>query len=798
MKKTLFLFVLYGVVLLNFFSQNNESLRSRMTSASFNEKNETKKAEDTEDSLAQKNAMLQAKISIINKMILEGKADLNKGNIDSALINFKNAVSQLPLSENEPAYSVSRYSEVASALYEASQCERDPSRKERLVKATAEYVNKVQTVSSNDPVSHFILGMNYADSGDWEKAAIEFEFAVKYDPSNYWYYYQLGRARFRLKNFTAARSAFESSIRYQKKFDLSYFNLGMTCKRLGQNKDALLAFIKARLVNPQNSKAYLEEARILNEVYKDKSNAINCYNQVVSIDPVNKAALNECGIVYSRQRNYVKSENCHRKAMELLLPGDKDPVTYYNLALCLYRQKKYAEAEKYAKISYEQKDAIRNDKVKAVIIWNYALIEKTMKKEVKAMALYKESCMLDNYMKEKPLDVAVKSLEENTKSEEISIYEKIDYEEMVSKSYNDLIDPSVAYFEKNAITDVEEKSLVVFNYAVEEDRIGNFDKAFSLYKEALSLDPQSSKIKAKLGIFFIRTNPIYENLNFSSVWYKDTLENDSELKRILSNACIEHANVCVAQNDVLGADIYFNALKEINSTYENSKIEDILDVSSNSNIKDSFYDKEKLGDKIYKEIHLSENSTISKWVVYSSVDKYDIFGNVIYSKNDSGETVLYNCEYDKKGNLVHCKSNGSTAEEFWNEYDDNGKLIHKKYASGNESWYKYDSSGNQIYEKNDKGDEYFYEYVSDEYWGDYLSHIKGSDGSESYIEYNHTREGYKKHVKSRVNNMNLDVWSEYDSSDCLIHTVFGLGELWYEYEFYPDGTIKTRRTYKTL
>ena len=350
-----------------------------------------------EEALAQKNAALKTKISSINEKVLAGKADLNTGNIDSALKNFNSAVSQLPLSEGEPAFSASKYSEVASALYDAAEAEKDPAKKERLKREAVTYVNKSLSVNPNDPVSHYIMGMNYGEASppNWEKAAKELEAAVQNDSDNYMYYYQLGRAQFRLKNYSAARSSFESAAKRNKDFDLAHYNLGMTLKRLKLNSDAMKAFRNAYAANPQNSKAYLEEARILNDVYKDSQGAVSRYKKVIELDPVNQSALNECGVVYSGMEKYADAESCHRKAVALLAPGQKDPVTYYNLALALFNQKKLSEAEKYAKLSYEQMDAIKNSKEKAVVVYNYALVEDSLGNADKAIALYKEVLLLD-------------------------------------------------------------------------------------------------------------------------------------------------------------------------------------------------------------------------------------------------------------------------------------------------------------------------------------------------------------------------------------------------------------------
>lgn len=512
-------------------------------------KKEEAERKAAEEALAQKNAALKSKIAGINEKIAAGKADLNTGNVDSALNNFKNAVSQLPLSEGEPAFSASKYSEVASALFEASLTEKDPSRKAKLNREALSYVNQALKNNPNDPVSHYILGMNYIDSKDWEKAAKELEAAAKNDPDNYMYYYQLGRAQYRLKNFTAARSAFETSIKYNNKFDLSHYNLGMTCRRLKLNKEALASFRNAHSVNSQNSKAYLEEARVLNEAYNDKNGAINCYNQVISLDPVNRAALNECGVVYSSQENYVKAESCHRKAVALLQPGDKDPITYYNLALCLYQQKKYADAEKYAKLSYEQKDVIKNDKAKADIIYNYGLIEEAMKNEARAIELYKEVLALDPDNAKTKTNLGVMFMAMNPPDADMALTFFLDAYK-VEKSFELENNLGSAYLAKkdytNAITHFQnalkkspKDQTVRFNLAKCYSEAGDFENAKTCYLEIINSDPNS-----------------YDSY-------------------------IELAKVFIALKDTANAQSYLKILQQKSPTYKKSEVDRLLAATAN-------------------------------------------------------------------------------------------------------------------------------------------------------------------------------------------------------------------------
>ena len=207
-------------------SENSRAEEEALERKAAEEQRKTEDAERKaqEEALAPKNKELKTKIDSVNNKVLAGKADLNTGDIDSALSNFEQASSQLPLSEGEPEFSASKYSEIAGALYDAASSEKDEGRRKKLNSAAIQYVNKALANNQDDPASHYILGMNYIENSDWEKAQKELSSAVQNDPDNYLYYYNLGRAQFRLQNYTAARSSLESSVRYNQNFEPAYFN----------------------------------------------------------------------------------------------------------------------------------------------------------------------------------------------------------------------------------------------------------------------------------------------------------------------------------------------------------------------------------------------------------------------------------------------------------------------------------------------------------------------------------------------------------------------------------------------
>ncbi len=85
-------------------------------------------------------------------------------------------------------------------------------------------------------------------------------------------------------------------------------------------------------------------------------------------------------------------------------------------------------------------------------------------------------------------------------------------------------------------------------------------------------------------------------------------------------------------------------------------------------------------------------------------------------------------------------------KEEWTAYDNNGNLIHYKNNSGYEVWNKYDDKGNKIYEKDSDGLESWYEYDENGHYI-YDKYLSNGDLDEIFYEYTYHKNGT---VKKKV------------------------------------------------
>lgn len=518
------------------------------------QKQEEEKRRVQEEELARKNKNLQNKIGKINEQIQAGKADLNTGNIDRAIKNFKGASDMLPIEEGEPAFSASKYSEIANVLYQASLDAKTPGDAAKLNDAAVNYVNLALSKDPGDPVSHYILGMNAFNARDYEKAQKEFEDAVKGDPNNYMYYYNLGRVQYRLSKYSAARSSFESAIKCNRNFDSAYFNLGMTLRRLGQTEtdrnrqakfyqDALQAFRTTRQVNTQNAKAYLEEARLIKNEFNSPDKSIEAYNHVITLEPMNIQALSECGLAYSAVRDYKRAEECFRKAVALISPDKPDPLTYYNLALCLYNQGKLNDAERYAKNAYDTKDVIKNNKEKAKIVYNYALIKDENGDGDNAIILYKEVLKLDPDNAKTKTNLGVMFLSMNETDAALSLF--LDAYKVDSGSFELNNNIGNAYLKKK-----------------------EYDSSIKYLQTALKINPADNSVRQNLAQAFAESGS-YDNAKTTYIeLIKSTPDN--------YDAYVELAKVCIASGDMEAAEGYLVTVQTKAPAFRKKEVESLL------------------------------------------------------------------------------------------------------------------------------------------------------------------------------------------------------------------------------
>ena len=186
--------------------------------------------------------------------------------------------------------------------------------------------------------------------------------------------------------------------------------------------------------------------------------------------------------------------------------------------------------------------------------------------------------------------------------------------------------------------------------------------------------------------------------------------------------------------------------------------------------------KVKVGSTVQKNVTIAGETVVRNHKI-SEYKEYDQFGRVIYIKYSNSE---YKYDYDESGTKRHAISflYSKKDSEIWDDLDSKGNVIHEKSSDGTEAWYEWNEDNKLIYMGYGDGNEARYEIK-----GNITEvHFTGSDGytSTSIID-------------------NGTEYIEYDDKGNVIHFENSGGhEEFYEYTFWPDGTIKTKITYEKI
>ena len=244
-----------------------------------------------------------------------------------------------------------------------------------------------------------MLSVEAQKNKNYEQALRELEKAIVKNENNYLYYYDKGKIEYILKKYEDAISSFKNSMSLNDSFAQTCYNLGLSYVKIGNENEALIYLTRSTKINQNYEKGYLEIARVYNRLGKFEQ-CVKAYETVIQKFQNNFQAMMELGSVYYQNGKLAEAEKQYKSALSKLQKSEMQTLTEYNLSTVLFDERKYEEAQNYARLAYEKKDFISNNSAKANIVYNYALIENTLGKTEAAIKLYNETLTLNpNHVK---------------------------------------------------------------------------------------------------------------------------------------------------------------------------------------------------------------------------------------------------------------------------------------------------------------------------------------------------------------------------------------------------------------
>ena len=143
------------------------------------------------------------------------------------------------------------------------------------------------------------------------------------------------------------------------------------------------------------------------------------------------------------------------------------------------------------------------------------------------------------------------------------------------------------------------------------------------------------------------------------------------------------------------------------------------------------------------------------------------------------------------------------------EYNESGLLIFEKWDDGYECKYFYDDNNNLISSEQNTGIKTTLEKIDEntiiEYWSNGIVKkyeynngklIKEYWSEDDFTEYFYDKNGNEESYKSSSGKIS---WNEYNDKNLLIYRKdSNNNEYFFDYEFWPSGTIKKRINYKLI
>jgi tetratricopeptide (TPR) repeat protein/TolB-like protein/predicted Ser/Thr protein kinase len=175
------------------------------------------------------------------------------------------------------------------------------------------------------------LGLLDQGTGNYEKAAAEYERVIALDPTDDTAYRGLATAYKSLGNNSEAERAYRRAIEIRKDSAYGYTDLAVYLFSIGRNKEAEPVFQRAIELAPENPKAYTNLGGLY-YVMADYPKAIALFEKSNAVMPNYRAYLN-LGTVYYFQGHYAEAARSFEKSIEL---DNRDFRAWHNLGSASY------------------------------------------------------------------------------------------------------------------------------------------------------------------------------------------------------------------------------------------------------------------------------------------------------------------------------------------------------------------------------------------------------------------------------------------------------------------------------
>jgi len=251
-----------------------------------------------------------------------------KESLTSAEIVFKQALKIDP-----------NYGPAEAGLGEADWWLYDATKQKNWVESAQQACGKAIDLGNAGAEGHVCLGTIENGTGQFEKAADEFQKAVQLDPTNDAAYWHLAEAYQNLNQLDKAEETYKRRISLRPTYWRAYSALGVFYFSQAEYEKAQAMFEKGASLRPNDYKDNSNLGAALLYEGKDEE-ATRAFETSIAIRP-SRSAYENLGVAYFRVRNFDQAVRVTQEALKL---DDSEYVTWGNLGDYLYYGGKKPEA----------------------------------------------------------------------------------------------------------------------------------------------------------------------------------------------------------------------------------------------------------------------------------------------------------------------------------------------------------------------------------------------------------------------------------------------------------------------
>ena len=163
----------------------------------------------------------------------------------------------------------------------------------------------------------YLQAENLRKQNKCEDAITKYNDALRLEPTNYKYYFQMGKCQYKLKDFESAKASFQATVEYKRTFTPAYSLLAKISKNENDFGQAIYNYEQAAKYETSKGKKVQFTLLLVNLLIKEDRirEAARHIEEAKALDPTNPNILFYSGELASRDERWEEARDNYEKAL---------------------------------------------------------------------------------------------------------------------------------------------------------------------------------------------------------------------------------------------------------------------------------------------------------------------------------------------------------------------------------------------------------------------------------------------------------------------------------------------------